>query len=144
VCGRCTPGTRLHLSEIKCPGARQNVQGVAAPRLFSALGLLSRQAIYDAKQRTELDMARREQEMKQLQGARPPARPLVTPPVSAARRRAACNLSHCLPLQELRALRRLAVMGLSRVRGGRARSVQYPTSHQTGAVVSLHQTCAAV
>ena len=26
------------------------------------------QAIYDAKQRTELDMARREQEMKQLQG----------------------------------------------------------------------------
>lgn len=28
------------------------------------------QAIYDAKQRTELDMARREQEIKQLQGAR--------------------------------------------------------------------------
>ena len=28
------------------------------------------QAIYDAKQRTELEMARREQEIKQLQGAR--------------------------------------------------------------------------
>ncbi len=39
-----------------CPASAQRARCVA-------------QAIYDAKQRTEMDMARREQEMKQLQGA---------------------------------------------------------------------------